>query len=282
MPTQVHFGTTMPYYHVVIWPKSPRQQAQHELYGFNLDEEQLRERFIEPYEFGEPITWEGRTLDGGDITYLKVTETQQPWAESAVRGFDRYGAWKSGREVTNDFVVRAPGSRTREHASAEQSGSSDNAAADAEWSAQSRVIDLCRRFREVADQLAKRHDNRETLTISDEYDVQDLMHALLWVDFQDVRAEEHTPSYAGGSSRIDFILKREQLALEIKFAREGKKAKQIGDELLIDIAHYREHRDVKVLICFVYDPGRRIQNPNGLEGDLTGPHNHLQVIAIVA
>lgn len=46
----------MPYYHAVIWPKSPRQQTQHELYGFNLTADQLRERFIEPYEFGEPIT----------------------------------------------------------------------------------------------------------------------------------------------------------------------------------------------------------------------------------
>jgi len=77
----------MPYYHVVIWPKSTRQQTQRELYGFNLDADQLRERFIEPYEFGEPITSEGRTLGGGDITYLKVTETDQPWAEDVVRGF---------------------------------------------------------------------------------------------------------------------------------------------------------------------------------------------------
>ena len=52
-------------------------------------------------------------------------------------------------------------------------------------------------------------------------------------------------------------------------------------KLLIDIGRYKEHRDVKVLICFVHDPDRRIQNPNGLEGHLTGPHDHLQVIVVV-
>jgi hypothetical protein len=72
-------------FHVCIWPKSPTQQAQHELYAFNVDEATLRTRFIEPYEYGEPITWHGRTLDGGDVTYLRVLETDQAFAEDTVR-----------------------------------------------------------------------------------------------------------------------------------------------------------------------------------------------------
>jgi len=102
----------------------------------------------------------------------------------------------------------------------------DSTPAEADRSTQTRVVELCRRFREVAGQLAKRHGRRTTLIVEDEYDVQDLMHALLWIDFQDVRAEEHTPSYAGGSSRIDFILKREQIALETKFAHKEKRGRR--------------------------------------------------------
>lgn len=274
----------MPYYHAVIWPQSTRQQTQRELYGFNLSAEKLQERFIEPYEFGEPITSEGRTLDGGDITYLKITETDQPWPEDVIRGFRRWDAWKAGREVTDEFISAPPGSRHRNAPAAADLKMTAQVPppAEANRSAQTRVVELCRRFREVADQLAKRHSQRDTLVINDEYDVQDLMHALLWIDFQDVRAEEYTASYAGSSSRIDFILKREQLGLEIKFAHKSTTARTIGDELLIDIGRYKEHRDVKVLVCFVHDPERRIQNPNGLEGDLTGPHDHLQVIVVVA
>lgn len=45
------------------------------------------------------------------------------------------------------------------------------------------------------------------LFLEDEYDVQDLPHALLLLYFDDVRAEEWTPSYAGKSARMDFLLK---------------------------------------------------------------------------
>ena len=66
------------------------------------------------------------------------------------------------------------------------------------------------RFHQVVRQLLQRHDNRPTLDINDEYDMQDLLHALLWLFFDDIRAEEWTPSYAGGASRADFLLKAEK------------------------------------------------------------------------
>lgn len=66
------------------------------------------------------------------------------------------------------------------------------------------VKKICSRFHLVANQLKTRHSNRESLVISDEYDVQDLLHALLHIYFDDIRPEEWTPNYAGGSSRVDF------------------------------------------------------------------------------
>lgn len=71
-------------------------------------------------------------------------------------------------------------------------------------------------FYKVARQLRCRYENRETLKIEDEYDVQDLLHALLLLYFDDVRAEEWTPSYAGKSSRMDFLLKNERVVIEVK------------------------------------------------------------------
>lgn len=121
------------------------------------------------------------------------------------------------------------------------------------------------RFNTVANQLKRRHNNRKAIEISDEYDVQDLLHALLRLHFDDVRPEEPTPSSAGGGSRIDFLLKEEGIGIEVKMTRDNLKDKEIGDQLLIDIKKYKEHPNCKTLYCFVYDPDHKIHNPAGLE-----------------
>jgi hypothetical protein len=63
------------------------------------------------------------------------------------------------------------------------------------------------RFHAVARQLRARRAERPTLDVKDEYDAQDLLHAMLRIFFKDVRPEEWTPSYAGSSSRMDFLLR---------------------------------------------------------------------------
>ena len=83
------------------------------------------------------------------------------------------------------------------------------------------IKQICTRFHLVARQLRKRHDDRSTLDISDEYDVQDLLHSLLCLFFDDIRSEEGTPSYAGQSSRMDFLLKNESIVIEVKKTRQG-------------------------------------------------------------
>lgn len=141
---------------------------------------------------------------------------------------------------------------------------------------------LCSRFHLVARQLRSRHDSRVTLNVEDEYDVQDLLHSLLILDFNDIRPEEWTPSYAGGSSRMDFLLKNESIVIETKKSRKSLNAKQLGDELIIDIDRYKEHPDCKTLIVFVYDPEGWIANPRGIESDLSKTEEKLPVIVFIA
>lgn len=124
------------------------------------------------------------------------------------------------------------------------------------------------RFHKVVRQLRTRHASRPTLNISDEYDVQDLLHALLLLHFDDVRAEEWTPSYAGGSVRMDFLLKNEGIVVEVKKTRESMTSKTLGEELLIDREKYKVHPDCKKMYCFVYDPEGLLGNPVGIQNDL--------------
>jgi predicted nucleotide-binding protein len=91
----------------MIWPASSEQQLLRELYAFNLSEDQLRERFIDPYDYGRSITWSGRTLPAGDISYLNVSETDAAFGDIA--GHLEYEAFTSGRDVTNDWITGPPG-----------------------------------------------------------------------------------------------------------------------------------------------------------------------------
>ena len=140
-----------------------------------------------------------------------------------------------------------------------------------------RLEQLLRRFHQVAKQLERRHAGRSTLVIKDEYDVQDLLHALLKTVFDDVRPEDPTPSRAGASSRVDFVLKAERIVIEVKKASHKLGDKQLGEQLVVDIERYQSHPDCDTLMCFVYDPDSCLSNPKGLENDLSRRHGNLQV-----
>lgn len=67
---------------------------------------------------------------------------------------------------------------------------------------------------------------------------------------------------------MDFLLKKEKVVIEIKKTRKNLGDRELGEELLVDIAKYARHEDCESLICFVYDPEGRIANPRGVESDL--------------
>lgn len=116
--------------------------------------------------------------------------------------------------------------------------------------------------------LKNRRRGKQTIGFTDEYDVQDLFHALLkpWVN--DIRPEEYTPSYAGASTRMDFLLRKYSIVCELKYVHSHSHSKKVGDEITIDIAHYRRHPNCETLYAVIYDPNEHIANPDGLIADL--------------
>lgn len=121
--------------------------------------------------------------------------------------------------------------------------------------------------------LTHRRKGVQPLSFGNEYDVQDLLHALLRPWISDIRPEEFTPSYAGSSTRMDFLLPTHELVIETKIVRDRAHAKKVGDELIIDIEHYRKHPSCKSLWCVIYDPDQLITNAQGLKADLEGPRS---------
>lgn len=141
---------------------------------------------------------------------------------------------------------------------------------------------ICRRFPFLVKQIGARHDKRPPFLVKDEYDVQDLLHGLLRLHFDDVRPEEVTPSYAGSSSRMDFLLKTEKVVVEAKMTRKTLGQKEVVTQLTEDAARYRAHPDCQTLVCFVFDPGGFCKNPVALENDVSTDAYGFKVKVIVA
>lgn len=187
-----------------------------------------------------------------DNVYLRGLEEAEAFLESCIRQVDEYWEDDSDSKNRHDFESYPL------------------------------IKKLCSRFHLVARHLRDRYQNRETLDVNDEYDIQDLLHGILRIFFDDIRPEEWTPSYAGKSSRMDFLLKDHKTVIETKMTRKGLGAKEVGAQLIDDIARYNRHPDCNMLVCFVYDPEGWIANPAGLENDLSSEQDGFNVRVIIA
>lgn len=131
------------------------------------------------------------------------------------------------------------------------------------------VLAAGERFRNIERELRHRHDGRATLTVTDEYDAQDLLRSILRLFFSDIRPEDYTPSYAGANSRVDFLIPDFGLAVELKYARSSMTDKSLGTELLVDRDRYTGNASIEHLVCLVFDHDGILRNPRGLEKDLS-------------
>ncbi len=77
-----------------------------------------------------------------------------------------------------------------------------------------KVERICSRFHSAAKQLRDTHGNSDSFEIENEYSVQSLLHSYLKLEFDDVRAEEYNPSYAGKQPRIDFLIEAHDILIE--------------------------------------------------------------------
>ena len=141
---------------------------------------------------------------------------------------------------------------------------------------------VCLRFHSVARQLRLRKDYRATLEVEDDYDLQDLLCALLKVEFDEVGVEEWTPPYTGGEARTTLFLNRDQIAVVAKKTRAGLTAKELSEQVVADSAYYRAQDKCATLFCFIYDPEGRIGSPKRLETNLTSVSERCTVEVLVA
>lgn len=122
------------------------------------------------------------------------------------------------------------------------------------------LMKIFNKFHIVAKNLENRYDNRGTIIINDEYDTQDLLNALLQIEFGIIKKEEYNPSFSGKNSRIDFFLRLENIGIEVKKVRDKDHAKNLGEEIIEDKAKYSNNKELTELYFFIYDPNTFLLN----------------------
>ena len=106
--------------------------------------------------------------------------------------------------------------------------------------------------------LAKRKRGRTPLLIADEYDVQDLFHALALPFTPDLVDEDPAGKIAGKSVRLDFTSRAYRLGVELKHVRTADHGERVRKEVLLDERTYQEHPYIDTVLVFIHDPERHI------------------------
>ena len=118
--------------------------------------------------------------------------------------------------------------------------------------------------------------------MEDDYDLQDLLCALLKFEFEEVGSDEYTPPYTAGAPRTALLIDKDQTVVIAKKTRPGLTAKDLMEQVETDTQRYAARAHCTTLFCFIYDPEGRIGSPKRLETDLTSVSDHFTVEVLVA
>lgn len=121
-------------------------------------------------------------------------------------------------------------------------------------------------------QHRKRKGKRDkSFEIEDEYDVQDLLYALLRPLVPDLEPEDPVQKVAGKGSFLDFRSDELRLIIEAKYCNSAERARALVDECSARINRYGRKVDLDTLVFFIYDPESHLlrSHPN-FERDMEG------------
>ena len=118
--------------------------------------------------------------------------------------------------------------------------------------------------------------------MEDDYDLQDLLCALLRVEFDEVGSDEWTPPYTAGSPRTTLFIDKDRVAIIAKKTRSGLTPKELAEHIAADTKQYAARAHCTTLFCFIYDPEGRIGSPKRLETDLTSVSDAFTVEVLIA
>lgn len=107
---------------VRILAKSARDRLDGPLFGFDLSEEELWRRVVDPYRTGRPVTLHGRTLEANNVSSVRITRIDNAVADIPLAQLRQ--AWKDDRKATGEWIATRAQDVTDKYIQGEPGGSS--------------------------------------------------------------------------------------------------------------------------------------------------------------
>jgi hypothetical protein len=219
----------------------------------DMNFEQVRKSVVDRWLAGRPFTVSGTIVRSPEtVNKIKIVytpEPQQPYASrhgAEVRASGiadmatnrRLLPFSAGEDVTFQLLFEGP--------------TQGQVAPD-----DSLVEQVCRRLPQAARVLASRsRAGRAPFMTQDEYDVQDLLHALLRAYLKYSVQEDPLPKVAGvKAGRADLAIEELGTLIEVKYLRGPQDQKRLFEEFSQDLVLYARWSPLRTLIFLVFNSG---------------------------
>ena len=228
---------------------------------------ELSRTVIDPWRSGRPFTVSGKVIRvSQDVEEIRIAHTSQPQQAFA----DRHDAEMSASGIWDMATNREllPFSQGEDVTFALLF----DGAADPEPAADVVLVErLCRRLPQAARILGSRpRSGKAPFEVADEYDVQDLLHALLRAYLKFTVQEDPIGKVAGAKSgRTDVSVQDLGVLIEVKYVRGPNDQRRIFDEFSQDLVLYAQWPYLDTLLLLVFNSSD-LRDPEALER-LTGP-----------
>lgn len=249
------------YWHCQVSTKHGEKRERNSVIN-DLTFEELSTTILEPWANGQPFAIDGKLITSReDIDRIQIVHTSrsktdyenQHNAEMQSHGIAdmatdrRYLPFSRGHDYTHDFLLSEPikSAPTRPDCKL--------------------LIQICSRLKNSARILSNRKRDKPAFTISDEYDVQDLLHSIIRSYIKHSIIEEPIGKIAGArSSRADIAIEHLGVVIEIKYAYGPDDQKRLLDDYSKDLVLYSKCKYMDDLIYFIYNSDD-LEDPEAFE-----------------
>lgn len=212
---------------------------------------ELQRTVVDPWNNGKAFTVSGVVVrSSANVSEIKITHTPEPQKSYADRHNERMKASRVADMATNRRMLPLKLGTDLTYELLFSGNATQPQAPDTAM-----VEQICKRLPHAARVLALRsRKGKVPFEIKDEYDVQDLLHAMLRAFLKYSVQEDPLPKVAGAkSSRIDVSIEELGILIEVKYVRGPDDQKRIFEEYSQDLVLYAEWAHLKTLIYLIYN-----------------------------